>query len=172
MKKINLILGTLVFAGLAMTSCSNDDDNNSSVSIAGTYKLTEVNTGSDTDFNKDGTAHENQMEESTCYNGSKIVLNSDNTFTYDIKTILVNTADGTDACSDTTVSGTWSATGSGTNAVITATYENSNGADVEVNFVKTGSELYVETVVGRYPDRNTAGGAIYTVGSLELVFKK
>jgi len=172
MKKINFILGALVFAGLGVTSCSNDDDATNEVTIAGTYKLKEVNTATDTDFDKNGTAHKNQMEESSCYNDSKIVLNSDNTFTYDIKNILVNTVDGTDACSESTVSGTWAATGTGSDAVITATYEDANGDDVALRLTKDGTELTNLVTLSRYPNRNTSGGAIYTVGSVELVFRR
>jgi len=174
MKKINFILGAIVFAGLGLTSCSNDDDNNTGkVGIAGTYKLSEVNTGTTgTDFNEDDVVNKNQMKESDCYNNSKIALNADNTFTYDIKTILVNTVDGTSACSAVSVGGTWSATGSGDNAVITAVYENENKQDVTVTFTKAGNVLKNTKTLAQYPDRNANGGAIYSVGTVELVFDK
>lgn len=172
MKKINLVLCSIAFAGLGLTSCSNDDDSSNDVGIAGTYELKEFNTQNATDFNQDGTSNINQMEETNCYNNSKIVFNSDNTFTYSIKSILVNTTNGTSACAEEQVSGTWSATGTGTNAVITATYENSNANDVQLTLTKEGNELTNSVVLGQYPNRNEAGGAILSVGSVEMVFRK
>ena len=172
MKKINFILGALVFAGLGVTSCSNDDDSTDSGRIEGTYKLTEVNTGTDTDFDKNGVAHRNQMEETICYNDGQIKFNSDNTFSYDMKGVVVNVANGDSACSESTVSGTWSATGTGNDIIISATYENENGDDIAFRLTKDGNELKNSIPLSTYPDRNASGGAIYTVGSVELVFKK
>lgn len=176
MKKINLLVCTLAVAGLGFTSCSDDDnDANNDVRIEGTYLLDEVNTAKATDFNMDGVLHIDQMEESKCYDGSKVVLNADGTFTYVIKGILVS--EGTAGCSEAfTASGLYKAeTASNTkNSLITLTYTNQKG-DQEVRvFTKIGDELIWEdnTILSSYPDRDANGAAILTQGRVQYVFDK
>ena len=53
----------------------------STSSVVGTYLLTAFNTSIPTDLNGDGTASTNQMSETSCFNNSLFVLNSNNTFT-------------------------------------------------------------------------------------------
>ena len=67
---------------------SNNNNNNGgggsnggNSGIAGTYLLTAFNTSVPTDLNGDGTASINQMSETTCFNNSTFILNSNNTFT-------------------------------------------------------------------------------------------
>ena len=175
MKKIKLFAGMIAFAGLGLTSCSSDDsnDNTNDVAIAGTYNLKEVNTETETDFNEDGTSNFNQMSESTCYNSSSIVLNTDNTFVYDMSNILIDEVNGTAACSENTVTGVWEIyAGSGNIAIINATYENENGDDVVITLNKSGDQLTLYTLFGQYPDRNAEGGAFYNDGEVELIFEK
>lgn len=167
---------SLAIAGFTFTSCSDDDnETNDNTKIEGTYELEQVNTEEATDFDKNGTSHIDQTEESDCYDAGKIVLNSDNTFTYVKTEILVNEAEGTAGCaSPVTYSGTWSAAGTGTQAVITGMYEDNNGDDQVVILSKDGKKLTLtdDTILSRYPDRNNDGGAIYTSGSIEYVFEK
>jgi hypothetical protein len=176
MKKIRLIACALAIASFGFTSCDDDDDPvyyPTDLGIAGTYNLTAVNTGSPTDFNEDGTENENQMLESNCYNGSRIILNADGTFVYDIRQILVDTGSGSSACDDYTVLGTWVLEGgTGTSAVLTLNYEEEDGDDVEVTVNKTGGQLQIYSLLAQYPDRNADGGAIYAIGELELLFTK
>lgn len=179
MKKIRLIACALAVASFGFTSCNDDDDEDApivypDVSIAGTYALVAVNTGSPTDFNEDGTENGNQMLESTCYNGSKIVLAPDGTLAYHIKKIVVDEVAGTSACSDEYVGlGTWVLDGgSGTTAVIDATYEAENGDTIDITLNKTGSQLQLYSILTQYPDKNGDGDAYYNVGDLELLFKK
>lgn len=176
MKRLNLLLCAVVATGLGFTSCSSDDDTitvNDDVQIAGTYRLTEVNTDSETDFNQDGTANLNQMNESNCYDNSEIIFNADNTFTYEIKSILVDETEGTSACNENIVSGTWVLQGGvGSTAIIDATYENPNGSDVTIRFNKEGNELTQYSLLTQYPDRDMNGGAVYSWGSVEMIFTK
>lgn len=177
MKKIKLFAFALAVASFGFTSCNDDDDDvvtaPNDYGIAGTYNLSAVNTGNPTDFNQDGTESDNQMDESDCYDGGKITLNADGTFEYVMKTILVNTSTGGSACDDFTAHGTWTLdSGSGTSAIIDATYEAENGDDVNITLNKTGNQLQLYSLFAAYPDRNGDGGAIYTVGELELLFTK
>ncbi|MEZ4802472.1 MAG: hypothetical protein R2797_06835 [Gelidibacter sp.] len=77
MKK--MILGLMAVGALAFTSCSSDDDNNSSVSLVGTWKLTAWNSTTGYDINNDGTANTNLLEEFNCYNNETVVFSSNNT---------------------------------------------------------------------------------------------
>lgn len=175
MKKFRLLALTLAIAGFGLTSCSNDDDNNQNneAQIAGTYNLEEVNTADPTDFDDNGTSSENQMDESNCYDDSEIILNADGTFTYQRNSIVVNTTDGTSGCTEGTFSGTWELLdGSGVDAVIAATYEDANGDETTINLVKEGNTITYMNLFGSYPDRNEEGGAIYTFGSVEYVFRR
>ena len=174
MKKIKVLLCAAVVSALVFTGCSNDDDApTNDLQIAGTYRLTEVNTDEPTDFNQDGTESANQMLESNCYNDSDITFNADGTFTYDVKDILVNETAGSFACDDYTVSGTWVLQGGvGSMALIDATFENPNGENVTLRFNKDGNELTQYSLISQYPDRDASGGAIYRIGSVELIFEK
>ncbi len=164
----------LVFAILAIGfgACSSDDDssNNNMGTIEGVYDLTEFNTSAPTDFDENGTASTNQMNESSCYNDRKIDFNSDNTFTYEMDYILIDTNTGVAVCAENTVTGTWTAT----NNVITATYEQENGTDITLNFARSnnGRTLTQTTTLTTYPDRNADGVAYNRVGSVTTVFTK
>ncbi|WP_294822896.1 hypothetical protein [uncultured Flavobacterium sp.] len=177
MKKINLMACTLILAGLGFTACSDDDnDSNSESRIEGTYHLREVNTAEATDFDEDGDSNIDQTKESDCYDNGKITLRSDNTFTYVATAILVNEDDGTDGCaSNVTYTGTWEIVeGSGTTALIAITYEDENNDDVTLTLTKQGDELIWadNNIFSAYPDRNDAGAAVYTQGSITYVYEK
>ena len=176
MKKFRILACTLLVTGFGLTSCSSDDDNgdvNNDVEIAGTYNLTSVITAEPTDFNDDGSSNENQMEESDCYNNSRIVLNSDNSFEYQKNTIIVNEDDGTSGWTEGSFGGTWELlSSSGSDAIIRATYENNNGNDVTINLVKEGNIITFTDAFASYPDRDDNGGAVYVIGTVEYVFVK
>lgn len=175
MKKYKILVCTLAVAGLTLTSCSSDDDsgNNNDSGIAGTYDLTEVLTEETTDLNDDGSFSMNQMDESDCYDGSRIVLNADNSFTYQKNTIVVNEDEGTSACSDNTYTGTWTLEGgAGSIAVIDATYEDANGQTRQITLNKEGDEITVFELFSEYPNVNDEGGYYYENGSVEYTFTK
>lgn len=176
MKKMNYLFGALALGALTITSCSDDDSNSNDVGIAGTYELEAVNTESATDFDQDGTEHIDQTEESGCYDAGKIKLNSDNTFTYTITGILIDTSDGSVGCKNSfQASGTWEIqSGTDDNAVISAAYEDQNGDDQVITLVKSGQTLTYsdDNILSSYPDRNSAGEAVYTSGSVTYVFEK
>ncbi|MHA3787186.1 hypothetical protein ACX0HA_03175 [Flavobacterium hauense] len=176
MKKINLFICSLAIAGLGFTSCSDDDNEgtNNDVKIEGTYNLDEVNTAAATDFDQDNDSHIDQMEESDCYDGGRVILNSDNTFEYKITGILIN--DGVAGCAQTqTVTGVYTAESASDpkNALITLTYNN-NGQTVTRQFNKVGDKLTWSdaTIISSYPDRNDDGAAVMVPGSTQYVYEK
>lgn len=176
MKKMNYLFGALALGALGLASCSDDDNNSNSVGIAGTYELEAVNTERATDFDRDGTEHIDQTEESGCYDAGRIKLNSDNTFTYVITGILINVSDGSVGCKNRyEASGTWEVqSGTDDNAIISAAYEDQNGDDQVITFTKVGRTLTYadDNILSSYPDRNAAGEAVYTNGSTTYVFEK
>lgn len=168
----NLKILTFVALGISFLACSSDDDsNNNSGAIEGTYELTAFNTSTATDFNDDGAPSTNQMSETNCYDGRKITFRADNTFTYDIDYLLVDTSNGNSSCIDNyTVNGTWSAN----NNTLTVVYEDEDGADVTINFARSnnGRTLVQNIAVTTFPNRNSEGVAIETIGSVQLIFDK
>lgn len=169
MKKGKILAMALV--AISFGACSDDDtSNNDSGSIEGVYDLTEFNTSVATDFDEDGTESTNQMDETNCYDTRKIDFNSDNTFTYDLDYILINTTTGEAVCTTSDVSGTWTAT----NNTITAVYEEVDGTEVTLTFTRSedGDTLTQNTGLTTFPDRDADGVAFNRVGSVELVFTK
>jgi hypothetical protein len=78
MKKLLLLVATTTL----FISCSkSDDDTNQNASIDGTWKLTAFTTVEPCDFNNDGALTTNFMNETGCYNNSKIVFSGSNTVT-------------------------------------------------------------------------------------------
>lgn len=176
MKKINLLVCTLAVAGLGFTSCSDDDNEgtNNDVKIEGTYNLDEVNTSAATNFDQDGDSNIDQMEESGCYDGGKVILNSDGSFEYVVTDILVS--GGEAGCAESeTFTGVYTVEPAADpkNALITLTYNNS-GTTVTRVFTKIGDELTWsdDTILSVYPDRNAEGAAVEVPGSREYVYEK
>lgn len=176
MKKNLIITGLFGFAALVFSSCSSDDNGdsvNEETMIAGTYNLTEYNTGEPTDFNLDGTANENQMNESDCYDDARIILNADGTLTFHNNYILVNEETGSATCASESYTGTWIVdTQVGSNVIIDATYALPNNDEVDIQITKTGNTLTVFQLFTLYPDRDAEDAAVYTPGSVEWVFVK
>lgn len=175
MKKLNVLLCTLAVAGLTVTSCSSDDDNgnDNNVGIEGTYTLEEVNTEETTDLDEDGSFSTNQMNEIDCYDGSSIELRADNSFVYEKNRVLVNTEEGTYACSEDTFTGTWVLEGgTGNTAMITVNYEDANGQDRQMNLTKEGDEITVYELFSEYPNVNSEGGFYNETGDVEYIYVK
>lgn len=172
---MNYLFGALALGAICLTSCSDDDETVDN-GIAGSYTLRAVNTATATDFNEDGTANINQMQESGCYNSGKITLNSDNTWSYVITGILIDTEDGSVGCkNEYTASGTWALqSGTDDDAVISAAYRDQNGDNKTVTLLKDDTTITIEddNILSNYPDRNQDGEPFYRQGSIEYVFRK
>ena len=174
MKKMKFLFGLLAIGALTLTSCNSDDDNDTVIDnsngIAGTYALVEYRTPGDTDIDKDGTAHPNQIDETDCYDDSSIVFNADNTLTYNYRSITISEGIGT--CATAAFGGTWEITGSSGNTVnIRATYQNATNQQVTLNFAKNGNRLTQTTLIAQYP--NVVNNVlVYSTGTVTLVFEK
>ncbi|MFD2100768.1 lipocalin family protein [Flagellimonas iocasae] len=57
----------LLFATVLISSCSSDDGGSDGSSIVGTWDAVEFNTAVGADFNQDGTASQNLMDEVDCF---------------------------------------------------------------------------------------------------------
>lgn len=70
----------LLFASMAavMASCSDDDSNNTSTGLSGTWKVTSFTSATPIDINGDGTASPDLMAETGCYNNMKFVFSGSN----------------------------------------------------------------------------------------------
>ncbi|RYJ44352.1 hypothetical protein [Flavobacterium beibuense] len=177
MKKFRILACTLLVTGFGLTSCSSDDDAqdvNNEVQIEGTYNLTAVKTVEPTDFDEDGTSHEDQMQETNCYDGTKLVLNADNTLTYQKNSVLIDVTEGNSACTEATYAGNWELlSGAGSDVILRLTYVDNNDDTVTMNVVKTGNEIRYTNEFGTYPDRDEeTGGAVLTFGAVEYLFVK
>lgn len=62
-------LMSVLFIAVLFASCSSDDDKNSDPSIVGNWTLVELNAENPIDFNNDGIADRNIMNEIPCYEG-------------------------------------------------------------------------------------------------------
>lgn len=178
MKKFYL-LGSLLLAGLTFTACSDDDtkatDSNLDPSeLNGTYNIVAVNTESATDYDMDGTAHINQMEETECYDTASITFSGlHDQFTYNRHRLSVQEEEGIDLCDDLTIVGTYERISGGyTNGTFRLTYVNGSGNTMTMDFVKEGTKLTQTNPYGPYPNRTASGVPSSTVGRIDYVFEK
>jgi len=75
-------LGMLMLSILIFNGCSSDDDdsnNNDSTGIVGTWKITSLTLESTTDWNQDGVANPNLLEETSCSLNDFFIFNADGT---------------------------------------------------------------------------------------------
>lgn len=165
----NRIFGLLTAIGL-LISCNSDDSNNSnSGNPVGTYKLTAFNISEPQDLNGDGTASVNQMNETNCLNESYLIVNADNTFSFDDKGVEIS-FDGeneTVSCyDDGEIIGTWTSSGN------TVTFTYSVGGDVVTDtLVMSGSTLTITVPDGEVVGMS-GGNPVYVTTDLQLVYTK
>lgn len=174
MKPIKRIF-SLIAISFILNSCSNEPidpaiDISSSSSVTGTYYMTAFNSSIPTDLNGDGTASTNQMNETNCYNGSFITLNSNNTFTANSKGIDINDNGATSiiVCFDEgNFTGTWALSGN----QLSITYLDGG---IEYTDVATLSgNTITSTVQNSEVVGTTSGGQpIYLTSNLQIIFTK
>jgi hypothetical protein len=180
MKKFYL-LGSLLLAGLTFTACSDDDNNMAAIDsnldpseLNGTYDIVAVNTEMATDYDMDGTAHINQMEETECYDTASITFSGlHDQFTYQRHRLAVAEEQGIGLCDDLTITGTFVRIDGGyTNGTFRLTYVNGSGNTMTMDFVKEGTKLTQTNPYGPYPNRTANGTPTTTPGKIEYVFQK
>ena len=121
-----------ILLSLILVSCQNEpvdkkikisdfQVDNSGTDLVGTYLMTAYNTSIPTDLDLDGKTSTNQMDETSCFDNSMLILNADHSFTADLKGVQivfdgVNKSMNCFAVPD--VTGTWKLSGN----KITLTY--------------------------------------------------
>lgn len=178
MKSIKSILSLLAFS-LVFVSVSCDDEpidpaidpsSFGSSGVIGTYLMTAFNSSVPTDLNNDGTRSTNQMNETNCFNGNTMVLNSDNTFTSTSKGIDIET-NGTNeiiTCFvDPNITGTWSLSGN----QLTLTYTQSGQQFTDI-FMVSGSRLTLSITDGEIVGTTSGGAPVYLNADIDIIFTK
>lgn len=181
--KISKILFTLLAISFSLGSCTTSDEpidsalnglvntntNNTTTSVVGTYLLTAFNTSVPTDLNNDQNASTNQMSETTCFNASLLVLNTNRTFTSNNKGIdidLTVTPNTITCFTDPNTTGTYTVN----NNVLTTTYTE-NGVVYNDVFTISGNTLTSflnnGTIVGL-----TAGNPVYLTSNITIIYTK
>ena len=177
MKRTYTILGLLLIITRLFVSCNYEAEahtiayENTTANLYGEYNLTSLNTGKPVDFNGDGIANKNQMEECDCYANSKIVLNEDYTFIYKKADIIINEVEGTYTCAETEYKGSWQVKRStNTISVIHAVHRDAKGEEQNIMLYKNNDKLSLDYIFMNYPNINTSGEPFYDFGSLKYVF--
>lgn len=182
--KTTKILFTLLAITFSLASCTSSDEpidgalsslvnsntnNPTATNVAGTYLLTAFNTSVPTDLNNDGRASTNQMSETSCFNSSLLVLNTNGTFTSNNKGIdidLTVTPNAITCFTDPNTTGTYTVN----NNVLTTRYTE-NGVVYNDVFTISGntltSVLNNGTIVGL-----TAGNPVYLTSNITIIYTK
>lgn len=174
MKPIKRIF-SLIAISFILNSCSNEPidpaiDISSSSSVTGTYYMTAFNSSIPTDLNGDGTASTNQMNETNCFNGSFITLNSNYTFIADSKGLDINVdgATSTIECFDEgEITGTWTLSGN----QLSITYLDGG---TEYTDIATLSGNTITSIVenGEVVGTTSGGEPVYLTSNLQIIFTK
>ena len=167
----NLKFFLLAMAGCCALACDSDDDSNNNSDVAGTYNLTAFNAPMSVDFDGNGTSSSNIMNESNCYANSKLVLNSDGSYT--LTDNSVNISGTTSNCGSQTTTGTWSRSGN------TFTMNSGVGTNIvttNYNYVKAsgtnGATMTRTTTNGMYPSLNASGNPQWSIGTTNMVYTR
>ncbi len=165
-----------VFTDILFEDTTTTEENPND-SIFGTYKLTNFNTFTPTDLNNDGTATQNQLLETNCFNDMFLTLNEDHTFTADskgVEIISVNTVETMECYIDPDYSGTWTYVDDGIEStidILTLTYTEA-GVTVTQNYYVNGFTLTAnildQTIVGVDATNNP----VYLNSDIAIIYTK
>lgn len=166
MKKLPLLL--LAIAGcITAVSCSDDDDgNNGSADIAGTYRMTAFNVPTAIDYDEDGDSSVNMMTESNCYNNTVMTINQNGTYTSTYNSVGINA--GVSSCAAAQVSsGTWTRNGN----TFTTTATNGGTGTNTWTWNANANTLTRTQANAQYPsiDPDT-GDYVYGTGNVSYVY--
>ena len=159
-----LIMATACLGIWACSDDDNDNNNNNGNDHAGTYALTSVEVPVANDFDMDGTASANMMDESPCYLDSEIVLSDDNTYTDEYHYVLHESETG---CHTEEALGTWEVDGE--MILLTNTLVEPTPSPIEYHIQ---DNTLVRVYEGPYPDRDDDDNPIYTTGTITLTYTK
>lgn len=160
MKKVSVLL--MAIAGcVALTACSDDDNN--SADISGTYDLTGFFPPVAVDVNDDGAASDNLLNETTCYDPSQITLNNDGTFDSNYSFLTVQGNATTTTCQNLVTSGSWTQNGN------TVALETTSG---DIMLYTYSQNTLSQVQPAQYPNINSEGEAYLATGTVGIVFTK
>ena len=138
--------------------------------VVGTYFMTAFNSSIPTDLNQDGTSSTNQLNETNCFDGSYIIMSSDNTFIANSKGIDIDEQGTTStiACfEDEEVSGTWSLNGN----QLSLTFIEQNTSYTEV-FVFENNTIRLVIEDGELVGTASNGTPVFLTANLEIIYTK
>jgi hypothetical protein len=136
-------------------------------SVAGTYRMTAFNTGIPTDLNNDRVASTNQMLETTCFNGSTIVINPDGTFRATSKGVEISSSTTLQCFSDPDYTGTWTLNAT----VLKLTYIDA-GVIVDELFSVSANSLLYSVPQGQVIGTSATNVPIFLTTSYNIVYTK
>ena len=91
LKTNSLVKITLSIAiAFTMMACEGQDDGIQTASIEGTYKLTTFTLPAPVDYNNDGVATTNLIEETGCYDDSEITLSANGNAVFNIQSVEID----------------------------------------------------------------------------------
>jgi hypothetical protein len=136
-------------------------------SVAGTYRMTAFNTGIPTDLNNDRVASTNQMLETTCFNGSTIVINPDGTFRATSKGVEISSSNTLQCFSDPDYTGTWTLNAT----VLKLTYIDA-GVIVDELFSVSANSLLYSVPQGQVIGTSATNVPIFLTTSYNIIYTK
>lgn len=179
MKRMKFLPGiSLILMVLAFAACDNEpvdpvikpEDFLIELDVVGTYKMTAYNTSIPTDLDKDGTTSINQMDETTCFSESYIIVNEDNTFSGTIKGIRI-VSDGTtktlDCIYGSDIIGTWEINDS--TLILNYTV---NNTPVALQCNVSGNKLIRKINNGEIVAMTSSQQPVYLSADIEIVYTK
>ena len=175
MNKIKFLVSVLFIITLfSISSCNIEPIDNDLLgnsinpsSVSGTYRMIAFNTGIPTDLNHDGSATTNQMLETSCFNGSTIVLNPDGTFRASFKGVYIGNTSSIECFSDPDYTGTWTLNAT----VLKLTYTEA-GVVVDELFSVTSNTLTYSVPQGEIVGTTANNVPVFLSTSYNIVYTK
>ena len=175
MKRIPFLVSSLFLITLfSISSCNVEPIDKdilgniiNSTSVAGTYRMTSFNTGISTDLNNDGVASTNQMLETTCFNGSIIVINPDGTFSASSKGVDISSSSTLQCFSDIDLTGIWTLNAT----VLKLTYLD-EGVIVDDLFSVSTNKLIYSVQQGQIVGTTSTNVPIYINTSYNIIYTR
>lgn len=150
----------------AFASCHSEPHDNTidNSYIEGKYRMTSWIMPLGSDFNEDGVASDNLIEEHACLDDSELIIHAD--FTYTLKKFIPTVSENDICNAEIITSGTWRRVG------FTMTTTATTGEQTDYTF-KAGDKSLTKLKTGvNYPYLNASEELTYPVGNVVVVFVK
>lgn len=163
----------IAISAVSLLACSSDDDaqplvtNNPPAAVTallGEYRLSILIVPTEVDYNQDGTASFNIMDESPCYQDTNIILFDDMTFTATDSSVFFASETG---CQSDDKIGTWQVV----DELLVLSTVTSNELTYDTEYSVSGNEL-TTGFNGTYPTRDAEGNPELLSGGLQATYTK